>query len=274
MLPYFTVFGKDIYTYGLMVAVGILFCYFLFRFTSKKRKNVDNTILVIMGLWSALGAVIGAHIMYAIANYQKLWFAITHLDRVFESFDKFILYGTDIFGGMVFYGGLIGAVTAAYIYLKVKKYDYGNYGDILAPCIPLFHAFGRIGCFLGGCCYGIESEFGFTFTNSLSPLANGVNRFPVQLLESFVNLVITAVLVYLLLKPVKKGAVFWSYGLIYPICRFCLEFLRGDVIERGFMGPLSTSQWISLILFVLSLIMMIRIYYKDKNNETHFPQTA
>lgn len=269
MFPSFNLFGKEIYTYGLMVGVGILFCYLLFRFTSKKREKIDKTIMIIMGLWAALGAVIGAHIMYGIANYQKLGYVLTHLDKLFESFDKFILYVTDIFGGMVFYGGLIGAVAAAYIYLKVKKYDAGNYGDVLAPCIPLFHAFGRIGCFLGGCCYGIESEFGFTFTHSLSPLANGVNRFPVQLLESFVNLIITAILVYLLLRPVKKGAVFWSYGLIYPVCRFSLEFLRGDVQERGFMGPFSTSQWVSIILFIISLIMMIRIYCKDKNSTTN-----
>jgi prolipoprotein diacylglyceryltransferase len=83
-----------------------------------------------------------------------------------------------------------------------------------------------------------------------------VNRFPVQLLEASLNLLLFAFLVILLKKGVMKGNLMWIYGSIYPVIRFFDEFLRGDAI-RGFVFGLSTSQWISIFVFVLSVTMII-----------------
>ena len=133
-----------------------------------------------------------------------------------------------------------------------------NQLPMYAVLVPLFHAFGRVGCFLGGCCYGIESEFGFTtHTNTNIPSINGVNRFPVQLLESGCNLIIFFILLTLFRKRIMEKRLIWIYLLIYPVVRFCDEFLRGDVY-RGFLLGLSTSQWVSIILFGVAVVVLVR----------------
>ncbi|MEE1125782.1 MAG: prolipoprotein diacylglyceryl transferase family protein [Acutalibacteraceae bacterium] len=262
--------GVELPYYGIMTALGISACFLLIHFTKNKRENIDSIEYLLISLAGAGFAFILSHMLYAIAHYKKILFIVTHPDRLFESLQSFVFYFSDIFGGMVFYGGLIGFCIGAYIYMKKTKLDVNEYSDTLVPCIPLFHAFGRIGCFLAGCCYGIESEFGFTYRYAIVESANGVCRFPVQLLEATENILICVLLTVLLYKckKMQHGMLIWIYGLIYPVVRFINEFLRGDVAERGFFGVLSTSQWISIFIFVLSLTMvLVRILKKDKKLE-------
>lgn len=259
--------GAELPYYGIMIALGILACFLLILFTKRKRENIDSIEYVIMGLISAISAFIMAHIVYGIAHFDKIAFVVTHPDRLFESINAFTFYFFDIFGGMVFYGGLIGACTGAYIYMKKVKLNINEYSDTLAPCIPLFHAFGRIGCFLAGCCYGIESNIGFTYRYAIVESANGVCRFPVQLLEAAENILICVLLTVMLCKckKLQHGMLIWIYGLIYPVLRFINEFLRGDNVERGFFGILSTSQWISIFIFVISLtVILVKTIRKRK----------
>jgi len=254
--------------YGLMAGLGILSCFLLIKFvTMKQRENLVGIEYVCIGLTSGIGAFIFAHIVYAVAQFDKLWYVITHTDRLFSSINMFAFYFADVFGGMVFYGGLIGACLGGYIYMKKAKLDLRNYADTLAPCIPLFHGFGRIGCFLAGCCYGIESDIGFIY-HSVTGSANAVRRFPIQLVESAENFIICIVLLLLLCKckNIKKGTLIWIYGLIYPIVRFINEFFRGDVTERGFFGALSTSQWISIFIFAFSAIMLMVGYCRKEKS--------
>ena len=142
------------------------------------------------------------------------------------------------------------------------------YLDCIAPIVPLFHGIARIGCYFAGCCYGIESRFGFTaYNNPFVPEVNGVSRFPVQLLESTGNFMIAALLFILLASNNKKnslqGKLIYIYFLCYSVLRFFDEFLRGD-IARGFIGFLSVSQTISLFFCVVSFIGLL--YQKEKNN--------
>lgn len=262
--------GVELPYYGIMVAFGILACFLLIIFTKNKRENIEGIEYVLIGLVGAGSAFLMSHIVYGIAHFNKIAFVATHPKRLFESINSFVFYISDIFGGMVFYGGLIGACIGAYIYMKKEKLNVNEYSDTLAPCIPLFHAFGRIGCFLAGCCYGIESEIGFTYRYAIVESANGICRFPVQLLEATENILICVLLTILLCKckKIQHGMLIWIYGLIYPVVRFTNEFLRGDVVERGFFGVLSTSQWISIFIFVLSLIMiLVRLLKKDKKEQ-------
>jgi phosphatidylglycerol:prolipoprotein diacylglycerol transferase len=148
------------------------------------------------------------------------------------------------------------ALLFVYIYTKRQKMDTLLQFDILAVCIPLFHFFGRIGCFLGGCCYGIESEFGFTFTQSPIEFANGVNRFPVQLLEAAVLLIIFLVLLQLFNREIQSGNLILLYFLFYGTARFFIEFLRDD-FYRGIWGIFSTSQWISVALVTIAVFLLI-----------------
>jgi phosphatidylglycerol:prolipoprotein diacylglycerol transferase len=159
-------------------------------------------------------------------------------------------------------------MAAGAIYCRKKKFNISEYSDIIAPGVPLFHFFGRIGCFFGGCCYGIESSFGYTVHgNELLSSVNDVQRFPVQLLEATLNLILFIVLARLLSKGALKGKLFSIYLLCYSVIRFFDEFLRGDTY-RGFLFGLSTSQIISIILFVCSLVYLIVKFKKSRQNQT------
>ncbi len=249
--------GVPVPVYGIMTALGIFACFVMLKFTHRTRKIKETIEYAYMGCWSAVGAFFLAHVFFTIAQYRKVIYLFTHGNEVFSDGKHIIMALSDAFGGMVFYGGLVGACAGGYFYLRRNHLDIYEYSDTVVPCIPLFHAFGRIGCFLAGCCYGIESQFGFVYEHSLVESANGVRRFPVQLLESGENLVLCVVLCLLLYRcqHMPHGMLLWVYGILYPPLRFVNEFLRGDNLERGYFGIFSTSQWISLILFAVSLFM-------------------
>jgi phosphatidylglycerol:prolipoprotein diacylglycerol transferase len=164
------------------------------------------------------------------------------------------------FGGSVFYGGLIGGAIAAFIAMKKLKTPLYPALDLITPVIPLFHAFGRIGCFLSGCCFGIESNVGFIYNNSINEAANGVRRFPVQLLESGCEFALFAVLFSLYRKGKCKGRLFPIYLTTYGVTRFLDENLRGDTY-RGIWNiggaNLSTSQIISIAVILAGIAMLL-----------------
>ena len=196
-------------------------------------------------------------------NISDIINTLTHLRENGVS-DTLKLLGM-YFGGSVFYGGFIGGTLALLIYTRISKSVGRAYAlDIWAVSVPLFHAFGRIGCFLGGCCYGIESQIGFIINgNTLVPEINGVRRFPVALTESACCLVIFLILLYVENKCCMCGKKIYLYMILYSPVRFVLEFFRGDDI-RGFLFGLSTSQWISIILFVFGIFMLLSRKYKGK----------
>lgn len=264
MLPYFYILGKSISAYALMILIGVLLSGFYVCRVAKKRGHDNNDYIVFL-LISAIGVVVGGHIMYGITKISSIVELLTNWTSYVNSFESFINCMAVIFGGAVFFGGLLGGMTTGLIYGKVKKLDMKEYSDICAPMVPLFHCFGRIGCFLGGCCYGIESKFGFTaHGNELVPGINDVQRFPVQLLEALLNLILFVVLAYLLRKNICKGKLFAIYLISYSVIRFFNEFLRGDDY-RGFLFGLSTSQIISIILFAGSIIYITTNKLRRKN---------
>jgi phosphatidylglycerol:prolipoprotein diacylglycerol transferase len=203
--------------------------------------------------------LIGGHLLYGITNIDKFW-----LFAKVKNFNGFITLISLIFGGQVFYGGLFGGIAAAVIFAGITRLEnFSAYTDIMAAGVPLFHFFGRIGCFLGGCCYGIECDFGFTTHNSLIASANGVNRFPVQLFEAGFCLLLALFMIRLMKKERFAGKLFYIYLFTYAVGRFILEFFRGDSY-RGFLFGLSTSQIISLIVIVTILCCLFA--RKSKNS--------
>ncbi len=274
MLPTLTIFGIEIGTYSICVIAGIIFASLYVGIVYKVRRNpaINSVQTVNIPIVAGIGAFIGAHILYGLTHLDHIWWVLTHLSAVFESFDSVIAYFADIFGGMVFYGGLIGGIIAGLIYMKHMKLDSMMYADLYAPAIPLFHAFGRIGCFLGGCCYGIESSWGFTYT--IAPTdSNGVVRLPIQLIESAGDILIFIILAVLSSKKLRKGMLMYLYLILYPILRFTTEFFRGDEI-RGFFLWFSTSQWISIILFTISCICIFRLYKRDGTKSKQNPNES
>ncbi|GHV10980.1 diacylglyceryl transferase [Clostridia bacterium] len=252
MFPSFDFLGRTIYMYPMLAAVGAIAAGFAACRAAIRKKVDDNNVIVFL-LVAAIGVLIGGHLLYGLTQPQNLQKFIGYIPSV-KSIGEFIDHVVFIFGGSVFYGGLLGGIAAGMIYLKFAKLDAALYTDIAAPSIPLFHAFGRIGCFLGGCCYGVESDFGFTYTHSLIEEANGVKRLPVPLIEMTALLILFAVLLYFQKKEMFKGKLIYVYLVSYAVIRFIIEFWRGDAL-RGIWFGLSTSQWISLgILVVCGII--------------------
>lgn len=261
MFPNLVIFGKEISIYAIFALIGIFAVLGYTQALAKKRKSDDIHMLRLI-LWAFVGVFFGGHILYGITNI-KIIINLPELLSKCKTFYDIAYVFSFIFGGAVFYGGLIGAMIVCFIYIKRKKLDYAEYVDVAASAIPLFHFFGRLGCFSSGCCYGVESKIGFVMHYSPAAEANEVTRFPVQLVEAGCNFIIFLVLYFLIKKGKAKGKILDIYLLSYAPVRFILEFFRGDAI-RGFVGPFSTSQFISLLIIIVVIPIMI-IRHKKEN---------
>jgi phosphatidylglycerol:prolipoprotein diacylglycerol transferase len=174
-----------------------------------------------------------------------------------------------IFGDIVFYGGLIGGVTAMLIFCKSFKIPILPIADMFAPALAVAHGFGRIGCFFGGCCYGIQVDPSHPFAVVFPPfeittqagVPTGVPLLATQLIEAGSLFIIATILTILYKKTAGKGLTVCAYGILYSILRFTLEFFRGDH-ARGIYGPFSTSQYISMALFAVSVVIGVLIIRK------------
>ena len=154
--------------------------------------------------------------------------------------------------GMVFYGGLFGAIAGICLFCRIIKVPVRPFLNPMSCVFPLLHAFGRIGCTLGGCCYGIEYHGVLAIQYTSEQINPGISdhiadfpRFPVQPLEALCELLLCVFLVLIYLRTQNRYSLVLIYLFSYGVIRFLDEFLRGDAV-RGLWGPLSTSQWIAL----------------------------
>lgn len=247
MYPYINLFGKELPSYGVMSVLGMA-AVLLFSAKCRKRLGipVDDTLHLL--LLSVVGALVGAKLLYIITIIPYL--AKLYPDILSHAFEDSSALLEILLNGYVFYGGLLGALLAAWLYSRKYSVDFTAVGALFAAAAPLFHAFGRVGCFLAGCCYGVESGCGVVFTHSLNA-PNGVSLLPVQLIESAADLMIFfAVLIYQ--KRKLKGSLS-LYLVSYSLCRFVLEFFRGDIV-RGHLLGFSTSQWIAAAVIIVIAI--------------------
>lgn len=250
MFPGFTLFGKYIGMYSVCSVIGIFAAlpigiYYYKKFTGKDIPMIQ-TFLV-----SSAGVFLGMHILYGITNISQ-WHTLSEASDPLDLLKRIV----SIFGGSVFYGGLIGGLVAGFIYVRKTGMPLDITTDCAAVSIPLFHGITRVGCFLGGCCYGVEWKHGITFTNSLAEGANGVPRVPVQLFEAGYEVLLFVLIFILLNKGRFKGRLLALYLLLYAAGRFVLEFWRGDDY-RGHLLGFSTSQIIAVGMFVGSLVFLI-----------------
>lgn len=256
MFPSIEIFGIEVSTYGICTSVGLILM-FLTAFLLSRRYRILVEDILFGELFSLVGAFIGAHILFALTNADKIYNSLTEFFSKQQPLSRLWDIVNIYMGGMVFYGGLFGGLLFGVLYCKIRKINIENFSDCFAVAIPLFHCFGRLGCFFSGCCYGIESEFGFTATHSTLLSCNYVNRFPVQLLESCVNVIIFAALLLLFQKRILNGRLIYIYLVTYGVARFLIEFLRDDTY-RGIYFGLSTSQWISIVVVIISAIILIK----------------
>lgn len=233
-----------------MALLGIFACSYFSHKISQNHKKDDNKLIELL-LFSSIGVFIGSHLLYGLTQINIIIKLLNNLYLI-KNFKDFIDIFVYIFGGSVFYGGLLGGLLFGFIYIKKNKLELFYY-DATTLQIPLFHFFGRIGCFLSGCCYGIESKFGLTYTKAIVESANGVNRFPIQLVEAGYNIILFLLLYKLFQKNKYKGKLINVYLFLYPMGRFIFEFFRGDDY-RGFIFGLSTSQIISILILIFNCL--------------------
>ena len=230
-----------LYSYGLMLAIGVIAAFMVAEKRSPK-KGLDPEQIFSLGIWCAVGGFLGAKVLYLITEYEKL-FAGRMTFR-------------DVMYGFVVYGGIIGGILAGYLYCKVKKLNFLKYFDLVMPEIALAQGFGRIGCFLAGCCYGRQTDscLGVMFPEgSMAP--SGVKLLPTQLFMSAGDFLIALALILYARKNKVDGNVGAGYLVLYGVGRFAIEFLRNDV--RGSVGALSTSQFISIFIVAAGVALMV-----------------
>jgi len=239
---------RGISPYGILGGTGFLcgMIYLCIRCRDKlKRENA-----VYIYVFSGIFAMIGAKILYLVTNIPEIITAFKGSDNTFGVILSVVT------GGFVYYGGLVGAIIGVYLMCKYFKCDSTEYVPILTPCIPLIHGFGRIGCHVVGCCHGVATSskfFSVTYANSkYAPC--GVGLVPVQITEAVIEFILFFVTLILSTKEKYKGFVLPFYLITYAIARFILEFFRGDSV-RGMFLMFSTSQWISLIILVVTILV-------------------
>lgn len=238
MHPFIHVFGKEIPMYSICIMAGMLVAGLIIVLLSS-RFSVKRDDALYSYLYAILVMIAGAKIMYILVN-------IPHLPEMIREYGFMALMQ----GGFVVYGGLLGAFLGVAIYGWQFKMDSKPLYSLLIVGVPLAQAFGRVGCFMAGCCFG-KVDFG-----SCSVYMQGAPRFPVQLLASGLDLLLFFIL---LVSAFIKRARYYQFSLYmigYGIIRFICEFFRGDE-ERGFVGPLSIAQWFSILFVCVGIILFV-----------------
>ena len=237
------VFGRNlaVHTYGFFIAVGFVLGVYLAMREARKIGEDPEKVLDI-SFWLLVSGLLGSRVIFIIVNWEDYLRDPMAILRVWE-------------GGLVWYGGFLGAVLAAWIYVRRYGLKFWRLADILIPSVSLGHAFGRLGCFSAGCCWGRACADGFLLgvhfrhPDALAP--RNVPLHPVQLYEAFGEALIFFILVALRSRKRFDGQVTLMYMTVYPILRSIVEIFRGDR-ARGFLieGVLSTSQFISILVLV------------------------
>lgn len=238
-----------IYGYGLMIALGIFLAYRLVVYRADKRQyNLSH--IFSLTVWALTGGFIGAKVLYWITQFKNILNNPGILLNLGE--------------GFVVFGGIIGGIAAGFIYCKVHKINFRQHMDLFVPSLALAQGCGRLGCQLAGCCYGHETDspFGITFHNSeFAP--NDVSLVPTQLIESAYSFSLCILLLFVAKRTNKLGLVACIYLIFYSLGRFIIEFYRGDII-RGEVGLFSTSQFISLIVVLITSLLVFLSQYQTR----------
>lgn len=244
-----------IFTYGFLIACGALFGFIYTAYQAKKQLNVKTETVQTFVILIIIASVVGGKLFIFFEN-PALY--INEPSRLIRNFSN----------GFVFYGSLLFAIPTILIFFKIHKLPTLRMLDIMAVTAGIVHAFGRLGCFMAGCCYGTEHDglFSVTFTDPLctaEPMNTPLH--PTQLYSSLSIIGIMVIILFVSKRKQFEGQLFMLYLMLYAIARSILEVFRGD-LDRGFIidGILSNSQLISLLIFVGALIFYIRLSKQSK----------
>ena len=236
--------------YGVMMALG--FAAGLWTATRRARfVNVSSDAITDVTLWILVGSIIGARIIY-VTTYWKQEFADQPFSEVFM-----IQHG-----GLVYYGGLIGAIVAGIAYLAWKKLPVWKISDILAPSIALGSVFGRVGCLLNGCCYGVPCSLPWAIHFPIDHETKGVGVHPTEIYDSLLNLILYVLLAWWFRHKKFDGQIFAAYLMIYAIFRSIVEHFRGDYPTDHIHYGLTSAQLVSIPMFGFGLLLMLVLSHR------------
>lgn len=232
-----------IHGYGLMTAIGILAAYFTAEHRAKKKGLQPERVFGLV-CWCVVLGYIGSKLLYLCTILPDLMA------------DPGIFWRS-LGDGWVVFGGILGGILGGYLYCRRSKLEAWKYFDLGLVSVALAQGFGRIGCFLAGCCYGVETDCPLSVNFTHSDFAPPGNRVPTQLISSGLDFLLFFFLILYDRKWKKRdGEVTAWYLIFYSAGRFLLEFWRGDA-ARGSVGGLSTSQFIGIFTLAAGLVLLV-----------------
>lgn len=269
----FHLFGFPIHWYGIMVAAGFLASLAVLQYKRDyARMNSDQ--VVDLSIIVVVCGIVGARIAYVIQFFDQFRGNLWKIFRIDQ-------------GGLVFYGGFILAALVIFRYVRKHKLCVSRILDICAPAMAIGHAFGRVGCFLQGCCFGIPCRaFGKVYPPGTAPAArypdmdsialnlqttgkaaaSSLPLLPVQLFESAGNLLLGIILLLLFRKIRKSGTIAAVYFIGYGIMRFVLECFRGDHTDR--IIGLTRAQLVGLFIMI-PLGIFCYCYFRKRGEDVN-----
>jgi phosphatidylglycerol---prolipoprotein diacylglyceryl transferase len=258
----FRIGNFPINTYGVLLALAFLSALFIAARLAV-HKGLPRDRIYDLGLWMLVAALVGSKVL-------MLWTEPIYRENILHLISLDFLRS-----GGVFYGGLIGAILVGYFLMRHYKLEWWKTADAFAPGIALGQSIGRVGCFAAGCCWGKPTSvsWGVKFTelgHQLTGVPIGQYLHPTQLYEASATLIIFFLLLLVYYRRNFSGQVILLYGLLYSITRFIIEFYRddprGDIAGLTTVTGLSTSQMLSLIIGISSLISLVLRWRRLKEN--------
>jgi phosphatidylglycerol---prolipoprotein diacylglyceryl transferase len=253
--------GVAVHSYGFAIALGFAAGVVLAA-REARRVGLDAGRMLDLLFWILVSGVLGSRLTFVLLHAGDF----VQLCRQGDCLAPLKLWQ----GGLVFYGGALVATGAVALFTRRHGWSFGQVADVLAPALALGHAFGRMGCFFAGCCFGKVCRLGLSFppgsvafdeltrTGVVPPSAAGTPPLHLtQLYEAGGELAIFFLLILTRRRQRFAGATALLYAVSYAVLRFVVELFRGDV-GRGFVGPLSTAQVTSLVVGPIALVWLLR----------------
>ena len=239
-----------VYSYGVLLALAYLAGLQL-AVVRARRAGLDSARIMDLGIYLIIAALVGAKLMLIVVDFSY-----------FRDHPKELLSLARV--GGVFYGGLIFALLVGLWLVRRYKLPVWSAADMYAPGVALGHIIGRLGCLLAGCCYGRATDlpWGITFTSPVAAASAGtplgIPLHPTQIYDAGAELLILIVLLVLERRGRSyPGRTWWLYMLLYAVARFIVEIFRAD--DRGIILGFSTSQFVSLVLAPIAIVMLLRL---------------
>jgi phosphatidylglycerol:prolipoprotein diacylglycerol transferase len=241
--------GLKVFGYGAMLVLAFLGSTWLAAWRARREK-LNPDVILDMGFWVFFIGLIGARLFYCVQYWGDKIKTVWEVVQYWK-------------GGIVYYGGILGGSLAFLVYRHFRPFPLRPYLDVLAPAIMVGTLFGRLGCFLNGCCYGDQCDLPWAVSfpkysppwvdqsaGGLIPpsAAASLPVHPTQLYSSLDSLIILILLTAFYPLRRRDGEVLGLLMVTYPITRFLIEYLRND--EGVFFAGLTISQNISIALLL------------------------